>query len=88
LFQYPLTHWRFGACFIEVTLIHEPLIKAEKILEWLVPWRNWGACKTAPMRKLGNHGVGFFGVDAEVFYGFGYYARLDFALPLKFVQGG
>jgi len=44
---------------------------------------NRGAACCAPTkRKLGNYWIGFFGVDAEVFYGFGYDAGLDFAVLL------
>jgi len=46
-----------------------------------------GAAGCAPT-ELGNYWVGFFGVDAQVFYGFGYYAGLDFAVLLEFVEGG
>src|SRR5258708_12304237 len=38
--------------------------------------------------KSRDYGVGFFGVDAKVFDGFGYDTGLDFAVLLELVQGG
>src|SRR5260370_42479656 len=38
--------------------------------------------------KSRDYGVGFFGVDAEVFDGFGNDTGLDFAVLLELVQGG
>ena len=37
---------------------------------------------------LGDYRIGLFGVDTQVFYGFGYDAGLDFAVLLQLVQRG
>jgi hypothetical protein len=53
------------------------------------PQAERGASRCAPAdQKLGDYGVGFFWVDAEVFNRLGYYLGLDFAVLLEFVQGG
>jgi hypothetical protein len=51
------------------------------------PWLT-GTPLTGFHPRSGDYWVGFFGVDAEVFYGFGYDTGLDFAVLLQFVQGG
>jgi hypothetical protein len=47
-----------------------------------------GAQQWCATTALGNYWVGFIGVDAEIFDGFGYDAGLDFAVLLEFVEGG
>ena len=49
---------------------------------------NWGAAVLRPYLDLGNYRVGFFWVDAQIFYGFGHYAGLDFAVLLELVERG
>jgi hypothetical protein len=91
LLRYLLTHLRFGACFIAAKLTAERLT--------LVCWKqyskvraslNSGAAVLRPYEEdnLGNYGVGLFGVDAELFYGFSYDGGLDFTFLLQFVQRG
>src|SRR5229473_1058085 len=54
---------------------------------------NWAAAvpasrrRAAPLRALGSDGVGFFGVDAQVFDGFVYDGGVDLAVLLEFVEG-